>query len=604
MSYVVSIWKHPTTWPLPGCLEEAMQQRRRLMRQAGPAEPLFQQLWARLQQRLPGLLPTADAPSPWLAPPPLALPEQAGARVWNLRLAEGEHLAAAQGCVVAEALALGLSLLDEQARELHRGDGVSLGVDDRAGCVVAWDLRARRQLTDAAQTLVHALARGNRLACRLLAEQVQAGLGVRQDPVLAAALTLAAHPWQRESGRLVPGDAAAREAAATLRHHLGPEGLRQAAAWLPRLLRSLDPAADPASLLAARLWPQAAATGGAEAGAAPPTAMPVKATPAAEPADVASPTRLPTTAQPQVEVMLHAAMAGDPRAQWQLGRWWQAGEAGLPADPQVALHWFRLGAEQGHPGAQCSLAQACKQGQGTPADPAAAVIWWQRAAHQGHAGAQYALGVASWQGEGTEADPPAALHWLFAAAAQGQPEALFLLGDFYAMGVSVPRHKVLGAALQRLAMRHGHAGPVAVALKSEQRAHARAWVQEWQPGQDLRPWIRRHGGGLPVHLQPVGPTGEPLDTTLPLDGLREVADTGPGAPDDAGPDTVPQGALAAADSPPTGRRGPAETTTRVFAPWQPGRPRSRPTAWWQGLRTAWSRLRGPWRRGGSRSPAG
>lgn len=72
-------------------------------------------------------------------------------------------------------------------------------------------------------------------------------------------------------------------------------------------------------------------------------------------------------------------------------------ERGLDAyfagDPQSAWFFWLGPAERGHPGAQFSLGNLYRQGEGVPADPVQAAQWFARAAAAGHAHAKlnYAL---------------------------------------------------------------------------------------------------------------------------------------------------------------------------------------------------------------------
>ena len=50
-----------------------------------------------------------------------------------------------------------------------------------------------------------------------------------------------------------------------------------------------------------------------------------------------------------------SAIAGDPRAQFGLGMLHDFGQ-GVPEEPEAAVIWYRIAAEQGHSGAQLFLA--------------------------------------------------------------------------------------------------------------------------------------------------------------------------------------------------------------------------------------------------------
>jgi TPR repeat protein len=68
-------------------------------------------------------------------------------------------------------------------------------------------------------------------------------------------------------------------------------------------------------------------------------------------------------------------------------------DAYFNGDPESAWFFWLGPAERGHPGAQFSLGNLYRQGEGVPADPVIAAQWFARAAAAGHAHARlnYAL---------------------------------------------------------------------------------------------------------------------------------------------------------------------------------------------------------------------
>jgi TPR repeat protein len=105
---------------------------------------------------------------------------------------------------------------------------------------------------------------------------------------------------------------------------------------------------------------------------------------------------------------------------------------GVPQNFSEAIKWFRLAADQGHPGAQNNLGVLYRQGRGDTNDVKTAAVWFRKAADQGMAPAQYALGQMYLNGEGVEQNVPKAVEWYTRAATQGLPEAQADLGFLYA----------------------------------------------------------------------------------------------------------------------------------------------------------------------------
>lgn len=89
----------------------------------------------------------------------------------------------------------------------------------------------------------------------------------------------------------------------------------------------------------------------------------------------------------------------------------------------MAVHWYRLAAEGGHPVAQFNLGVIYATGQGAPEDDAEAVFWLRKAAEQGHVVAQYNLGQMYANGDGVPEDRVEAYAWLVLSATLGMREA-------------------------------------------------------------------------------------------------------------------------------------------------------------------------------------
>lgn len=114
--------------------------------------------------------------------------------------------------------------------------------------------------------------------------------------------------------------------------------------------------------------------------------------------------------------ILDDAEDGDAHAQYLIGSFLTTGRQGMPADPVAALRWFRLAAEQGHPGAEYRLGDLYRRGDGVPRDLERALALFEKAAGGGSHAAEVALGDLYHLGEGVEPDLEAALGWYRRAA--------------------------------------------------------------------------------------------------------------------------------------------------------------------------------------------
>jgi len=70
------------------------------------------------------------------------------------------------------------------------------------------------------------------------------------------------------------------------------------------------------------------------------------------------------------------AAAGDPEAQFTLGKNYEAGRSGLKKDYAEAASWYRKSADQGNVYAQASLGILYHSGKGLPHDDVQAEMWF------------------------------------------------------------------------------------------------------------------------------------------------------------------------------------------------------------------------------------
>lgn len=80
------------------------------------------------------------------------------------------------------------------------------------------------------------------------------------------------------------------------------------------------------------------------------------------------------------QTLRERAAKGDPEAQFNLAKMYEAGRGGLKQDYTEAERWHRRAAEQGDPFAQASLGILLRFGKGVPQDNIQAYKWFEIAA--------------------------------------------------------------------------------------------------------------------------------------------------------------------------------------------------------------------------------
>ncbi len=154
------------------------------------------------------------------------------------------------------------------------------------------------------------------------------------------------------------------------------------------------------------------------------------------------------------KILSPLAEAGDPQAQFYLGRMYDNGQ-GVAKNEAEALRWFRKAAEQGHAKGQFNLGVSYETGQGFPQDAVEAARWVRKAAKQGLANAQSKLGYMYQYGRGVAKDEAEAVRWFRKAAEQGYAEGQFNLGVSYLKGQGVAQDKAEAVRLFRKAAAQG-----------------------------------------------------------------------------------------------------------------------------------------------------
>lgn len=133
-----------------------------------------------------------------------------------------------------------------------------------------------------------------------------------------------------------------------------------------------------------------------------------------------------------------AAKTGDPKAQYELGKYYMT----FMAVPyyEEAVEWFTKAAKQGHEQAQMELAQIYFDHY---EDYTSAAYWFLNAANQDNIVAQYNMGVLYFHGAGISKDLRASKYWLKKAMANGHPKAQQLLQELFPEEASAGLDKTL-----------------------------------------------------------------------------------------------------------------------------------------------------------------
>ncbi len=121
-----------------------------------------------------------------------------------------------------------------------------------------------------------------------------------------------------------------------------------------------------------------------------------------------------------MELLLESAAAGCGAAATYIGTIYQEGKFDYPSDMELAVQWYKKGAELGDPLGMSNYAVALQHGAGgLERDDEAAFEWICRAADAGLAVAQYNAALALHAGRGTRIDRVRAKKYFEMAAANG-----------------------------------------------------------------------------------------------------------------------------------------------------------------------------------------
>jgi TPR repeat protein len=132
--------------------------------------------------------------------------------------------------------------------------------------------------------------------------------------------------------------------------------------------------------------------------------------------------------------LMKTAQAGDPLAQWSLGKIYATGQGAIEKNKSEAIAWYRKSAQAGFAAAQAALAMLLSTGQNGLSDSKEAIFWWSKSAAQGDLESQYNLALMYEKGELVACDYALSAYWLEKAARQGLATAQIRLGLAHATG--------------------------------------------------------------------------------------------------------------------------------------------------------------------------
>jgi TPR repeat protein/membrane protease YdiL (CAAX protease family) len=134
-----------------------------------------------------------------------------------------------------------------------------------------------------------------------------------------------------------------------------------------------------------------------------------------------------------------AAIAGDPKAQFYLGHFYEHGPIQVRDLPKAA-DWYFKSARQNFAPAEAYLGYMCRNGLGVKKDPNAAAVWLQAGAKQGDPFAERELAFEYLDGEGVQRSDKDAFAWFYSAAIQDDSTAERNLALLYQKGHGVARN--------------------------------------------------------------------------------------------------------------------------------------------------------------------
>ena len=190
-----------------------------------------------------------------------------------------------------------------------------------------------------------------------------------------------------------------------------------------------------------------------------------------------------------IERLTQCADAGHVVAQFWIGAKHGTGTGGVEKDPEEAVRWYWLAAQQGYAPAQSNLGWMYDNGDGVAEDDAEAVYWYELAADQGNAQGQYNLGWMYDNGVGVPVDAVEAVRLYRLAAEQGYADAQLNLGTMYANGQGVLQDDVVAHMWWDLSASQGN----------ETARGNMSIIEQWMPREQIVEAERRARVWIEVH---------------------------------------------------------------------------------------------------------
>lgn len=131
--------------------------------------------------------------------------------------------------------------------------------------------------------------------------------------------------------------------------------------------------------------------------------------------------------------------SGNARALHLLGRVYEYGQLGTPANQALAIEYYRRAAAAGDPHAQVALGYIYDRGNGVAQNYSEAARLYAAAAAQDHARGQYNLGIFYRDGFGVQQDYARAMALFRQAAEQNYANAFGTIAHLYEAGLGVPQ---------------------------------------------------------------------------------------------------------------------------------------------------------------------
>ena len=152
--------------------------------------------------------------------------------------------------------------------------------------------------------------------------------------------------------------------------------------------------------------------------------------------------------------MNSATNNGNMVAQFVLGELYWNGNDFIEQNDELAIYWYSLAGENGHPLVQLWLGNNYCIGIRSGPNAEKAVYWYSKAAANNVVLAQYHLGICYHTGWGVARDEGRAFSWIKKAADQGFLDAELFVSEAYKSGIGVPSdldkyHRLSKAILER-----------------------------------------------------------------------------------------------------------------------------------------------------------